>query len=241
METGIYVALSGQIAAQQRLDTIAHNVANASTPGFRAEEVTFSTVVSDKGRSPVEFLSSGEHYISRQSGPIVGTGNPLDVAVAGNAWFALETPNGLAYTKDGRLSISSEGQVQSVGGYTVVDRGGAPIVINPKGGPITIAADGIINQDGIQRGAIGLFSISDDAKLTRMDGSSLRSDVPGDPIVDFNSVAVRQGFVEQSNVNAFLELTQMIDLTRNFDAVSTSLEKSEKSLKEAIRTLGGGA
>ena len=238
METGIYVALSGQLAAQRRLETIAHNLANANTPGFRSEEIKFSSLLSSATADPVSFASTGESYFSRRSGGVMHTGNPLDVAISGEAWLAVETAAGLAYTRDGRMKVSPNGELLSVNDYRFTDVGGAPLVVNARGGPLEIAPDGTIIQDGVARGQIGLFQINDAAKLTRFDNSALLSDIPGVAIVDANQVSLQQGFLEQSNVNAMMELSRLIQLTRNFDAVSATVDQSNQALKEAIRALG---
>ncbi|MEQ8824473.1 MAG: flagellar basal-body rod protein FlgF [Filomicrobium sp.] len=239
METGIYVALSGQIAAQRRLETIAHNVANASTPGFRAEEVSFTSLVSQTSDGPVAFSSMGESYLSLQTGPIVQTNNPLDVAVSGDAYLALQTPEGLIYTRDGRLKVTPNGELQSITGYPVADRAGATILLNARGGTVQIDKNGTITQDNIVRGAIGLYTIEEGAKLERRDNSGFASEIPGNPVTDFSKMSLRQGFIEQSNVNSMMELSRLIQISRSFDAVANAVDQSERSLKEAIRALGG--
>ena len=108
METSLYVALSAQMALQKRLDTIANNVANASTAGFRAEEVKFETYLSNASPDPIAFATEGKTYLSRQSGELVRTDNLLDVAVSGDAWMAIQTPAGRVYTRDGRLQLLRE-------------------------------------------------------------------------------------------------------------------------------------
>jgi len=238
LESGLYVAVSGQIAAQRRLDTIAHNIANVNTPGFRAEEVKFESLISNAGKDPVAYSSAGQTFISRRTGPIVQTGNPLDIAVSGDAFLAVETPAGMAYTRDGRLQVTQEGQLRSINGYPVLDVSGAPIQVSPRDGPVLISADGRISQRGVRLGAVGLFRLDEQAKLVRHDNSAILSDVPGQPVVNFNEVSVQQGFLEESNVNAMMEMTNLITLTRNFEAVSSATDQFQDSLKEAIRKLG---
>jgi len=240
METSIYVSLSGQKAAERRLDTIAHNLANAATPGFKAEEVSFSTLLSRTGLDPVAFATKGENFVSRQAGAIIQTGNPLDLAVSGEAWFAVETPSGPAYTRDGRITVTPAGEMRSMAGHYFVDQGGARLLVAPAGGPLEIAPDGTITQAGVRRGVIGLFVLDEAAELTRIGDSAYLSNTPAIPVTDFTVNNVRQGYIEQSNVNAITELASMISLMRNFEAVSSSLDQSDKSLREAIRSLSSG-
>jgi len=238
MQSSLYVALSSQIAFQRRIESIANNVANTSTPGFRREEIKFEQMLSHSANEPVAFASTGDTFIKRDPGQLIKTGNPLDVAVQGDAWFGIQTPSGTAYTRDGRMQITPEGELQSIDGYPMLDAGGAQIMVNPGAGPIMIASDGMITQDGQQLGAIGLFTIDADAKLSRYENSGVIPDKPATPALDFNRYGVLQGHIEGSNVNPMWEMTQLIMASRSYDAVSNSINQSEDSLREAIKSLG---
>lgn len=237
MQSSLYVSLSSQMAFQRRLETIANNVANASTPGFRREEIKFEAMLNNSASESVAFASTGDTFIKRDPGQITRTGNPLDVAVQGDAWFALQTPSGVVYTRDGRMQMTAEGELQSVDGYPILDVGGAAIQVNPNAGPIKIANDGMITQNDMQFGAIGLFTIDQRAKLSRFENSGVVPDTPAVPALDFNRVGVVQGHIEGSNVNPMWEMSQLIMASRNYDAVSTSINQSEDSLREAIKAL----
>ncbi|MGI9385789.1 MAG: flagellar basal-body rod protein FlgF [Methyloligellaceae bacterium] len=239
MDTSLYVGLSGQIALQRRLDTIAGNVANAGTVGFRSEQVKFETLLNREEFEPITFASRGEIFTSTKSGEMVRTDNPLDVALTGNAWLAIDTSAGAVYTRDGRMQIDESGALQTLNGYAVLDVGGAPIQLNPNGGPLLIASDGMITQNGNQGGALGLFQIRDGAKLTRFDNSGVIPDTPAEPVLEFSRSGVAQGYVERSNVNPVLEMTRLIEVTRAFQAMSKAVEDTDGTFREAIRTLGG--
>lgn len=240
METSFYVSLSGQMALQKRLDTIAHNVANSSTPGFRAENVTFESIVSRKGHSSVAYASDGAATFASTAGPTTETGNPLDVAIKGDAYLAFEDGGTSVYTRDGRLRLSSAGHVETVTGRPVLDAGGAPIQINAGRGPLVVASNGVISQGGATVGRIGLFKLPPGATLARHEGAGLVSDRPAEPVADFTEVQIVQGHLEGSNVNPVLEMTRLIAVTRAFQAVSSMIESSDTKLADAIRTLGGG-
>ena len=134
MQSSIYVALSGQIALEKRLDSIANNIANLGTVGFRADGIKFESLISQTASDSVAFASAGAHYISRRSGAFMKTGNLLDVAVRGEGWMAFQTPDGSVYSRDGRLQMTDTGDLLSVGGLPVLDVGGAPILLNPDAG-----------------------------------------------------------------------------------------------------------
>lgn len=238
MQSALYVSLSAQVAMEKRLNSIANNVANMNTGGFRADEVKFEEVLSLAAKESVSFASSGQNYISRRTGPILKTDNPLDVAIQGEAWFAFNTPNGTAYTRDGRLKMNENGDLLTVDGYQVLDAGGAPIALDPMAGPPVISRDGMLTQGGNQVGALGLFNLRSDSRLTRFGNSGVFSSLPGEVVQDFTSTGVQQGFNEGSNVNPVLEMTKMIAVQRSFDSAATTIQESESTLMDAIRTLG---
>jgi len=238
MESGLYVALSGQIAMQRRLETLAHNVANASTPGFRAEEIKFEALLSPVSTG-TNFSSTGDNYISRRPGAVEHTGNPLDVAIDGNAWMSFRTAGGAnAYTRDGRLVMNELGELQTVSGYPVLDIGGAPIQLDPAAGPPKIAHDGMITQNGVQIGAIGLFTIPESTKLNRFDNSGVTAEGPVEPALEFTSVGLRQGYLERANVNPVVEITQLITISRAFESLQNSVDQTDSTFRKAIDTLG---
>jgi flagellar basal-body rod protein FlgF len=131
------------------------------------------------------------------------------------------------------------GELQSVNGYPVLDADNSPIAVDPLGGPVTIAQDGMITQGGRQIGAIGLFRLDNTAKLKRFDNSSVISDKPAIPVFDFSTNGITQGYVEGTNVNPMLEMAKLITVSRTFESISSAIERSESSLKDAIRILGG--
>ena len=241
MQNGLYVALSAQVSTQRRLETIASNVANMNTPGYRADGVSFEAQVVRAGDNRVAYVSTGAGYISRASGAMLKTNNPLDVAVRGDAWLAVKSGGATIYTRDGRMRMSETGALETLTGATVLDAGGAPIQLDPTGGPPTIANDGMINQNGRQIAAIGLFAIDDGAKLTRAGTSGFTTDQPAQAVLDFERNGVVQGAIEGSNVNPIEEMTKLIAVTRNFDGVAAEISQSEASLQDAIKTLGGAA
>lgn len=238
MQSSLYVALSAQMALQRRMETIANNVANAAVPGFRGEETKFEAMLSDAATESVAFASSGDTFITRDAGRLIRTDNPLDIAVQGDAWFAIQTSSGTVYTRDGRMQITADGELHSIDGYPILDVGGAPLQIDPNAGPIQIASDGMITQNDRQVGAVGLFEIDSHTRLQRFENSGVIPDTPATPALDFNKVGVLQGHVEGSNVNPMLEMSQLIMVSRSYAAVSSSIDQSEDSLREAIRSLG---
>ncbi len=238
MRGNLYVSMSGQVALEKRLDTIASNIANMNTAGYRATGVSFNSVLSKAGERPAAFVGTGTDYISRELGSVTQTNNPLDLAIQGDAWFAIKTPQGTAYTRDGRFQMTSSGELQTLNGYPVLDAGGAAMLLEPDGGPPMIAADGMMSQQGRQVGAVGLFALPNDAKLTRYGNSAVIPEKPGTAVLDFSRNSVSQGFSEGSNINPVLEISKLIQVQRAFDGLSNTTQSSETSLQDAIKTLG---
>ena len=238
MDSSMYVALSAQVALERRLDTIAQNVANLGTVGYRADEVRFESVLSNAGSDSTAFVSSGDTFISRRAGALTATDNKLDVAVQGDGWFAINTPSGTVYTRDGRMRMLESGELQTLNGYSILDVGHAAISLDPTAGPPNIARDGMITQHGQQVGAIGLFRIDEATKLNRFENSGVMPEGNASEILDFSTNGVVQGFVEEANVNPISEISKLIAVTRAFEAASSTIQTSDETAQAAIKTLG---
>lgn len=238
MQPGLYVALSSQVALERRLTTIADNVANAGTVGFRATGVKFEDLVTGMGQKSVSFVSTGETYLSTRSGGMKETGNPLDMAIRGDAWFGIQTPAGLVMTRDGRFTIQPDGQLVSIEGYPVVDAGGAEILLDPQAGPPVAASDGTIRQNGNLVGGVGLFQFTPGVDFVRYGNSGVVPPTQPQPILDDPDVGIMQGFVENSNVDPVLEMTRLIQVQRAFENMAALTRNSESSLDEAVKALG---
>ncbi|KQR77751.1 flagellar biosynthesis protein FlgF [Rhizobium sp. Leaf384] len=239
MQTGLYVGVSSQIALEKRMNTLADNVANSTTVGFRATEVKFNTVLGDTKPNKVAFVGEGAEFLNTKTGGLSHTGNSLDVAVKGDAWLSIETPAGPALTRDGRFSLTETGDLVTLRGYPVLDAGGAPIQLNANAGELVIGKDGAIRQNGTQVAALGLYEANFARGFNRYDNSAILPNAAPDPIVDRMDVGVMQGYVEESNVNPVQEMSQLITVSRAFESIASLLRDSETSLDEAIKTLGG--
>lgn len=238
MQNGLYVALSSQIALENRINTIADNVANANTVGFRATNVKFEDLVYGSGAKSMDFVSSGDTYLSQESGPLRETGNPYDFSVQGDAWFAIETPAGTIMTRDGRFTMLDTGALVTLEGHPVLDAGGAPLQLNPREGAPAAGADGALRQNGELVGAIGLYEFEPGANFTRYGNSGIVPDKPPQPLLDRSDVGLVQGFVEDSNVNPIKEMTRLIMVQRAFENAAALIREGESTFSDAVKTLG---
>lgn len=239
MQPAFYVTLSAQVALDKRLTTIAENVANASTIGYRATGVSFETVLSKTSPTPTAYASAGTDFISRAPGGLTKTDSPFDVAVTGDAWFAIRTPQGVAYTRDGRFKMLETGEVQTLLGYPVLDAGNAPIVLDPVAPAPMIFRDGMIQQGDRQLGAIGLFELDSAATLRRAENSSVIPSIPARPVVNFTLNGVAQGHLENANISPVSEIAKLIQAHRGFENASAAYDMLDQAERAAVRTLGG--
>ena len=238
MQDGLYVALSAQMALERRLDTIADNIANANTVGFRATGIKFEEVLTGLKAEATSFVSQGESFADPATGATEATGNALDFAIQGDAWFAIDTPAGMVMTRDGRFTMLETGDLVTLTGHRVLDPGGTPIVLNPTLGEPQAGRDGFLRQNGTQVAALGLYEFQPGPNFRRYENSGIIPDVPPEPAIDRGDVGVLQGFVERSNVNPLKELTKLIMVQRNFDNAAALIRDSESGLEEAIKALG---
>ncbi|EKF58937.1 MAG: flagellar basal-body rod protein FlgF [Agrobacterium albertimagni] len=243
MQSGIYVSLSSQMALERRLTTIADNMANVNTVGFRSTDVKFDEMLSRTGNdlnAKIAFVSQGNDYLSTKNGELISTGNVLDFAIKGDAWFAIDTPVGQVLTRDGRFTMTDTGELVSTRGYPVLDAGGAPIQLNRAGGPPEVGAGGQIIQDGRQVATLGVFTADVRNGFLRYENSGVTTVDNPQPVVDNPEISILQGYVENSNVNGIGEMTQLIQVNRAFEAISALISSSENTMSEAIKVLGGG-
>nr|AAB48836.1 FlgF [Sinorhizobium meliloti] len=239
MQTGLYVALSSQMALEKRLNTLADNIANSNTVGFRATEVKFNQVLGDTKPTKVSYVSEGEEFLSTKTGAL-RTGSALDFAIKGDAWFSIDTPGGPALTRDGRFTLTETGELVTIKGYPVLDAGGPPIQLNGGAGEIAVGADGAIHQNGVQTCLLGLYEADFSKGFMRYDNSSVMPAAQPNRRDRFD-VGVMQGFLEESNVNGIQEMSQLIMITRAFDNVTALMRATvrDRSIRPSRRSAAG--
>jgi flagellar basal-body rod protein FlgF len=238
METSTYVALSGQLALDKRMAALAQNIANARTAGYRAQIVDFKSVLSQAGSTPTAFASASKDYVSEASGGLMQTKNPLDIAVKGNGYLAFQSSAGTYYSRDGRLSLSTDGNLLNAAGDPLLDSGGGAIQVDPRNSDLSIGANGAILQGGQKLSQVGLFDINLNGDFQRTGPSGFIPKSEAVPLTNFNENGVLQGYYEESNVNPATSMTTLIEITRAFEAASNLSEKAGDAQKSAIDILG---
>jgi flagellar basal-body rod protein FlgF len=238
MDRLIYLSMAGAKATLQRQDTLAHNLANASTNGFRAEMQAFRAVpVRGDGATTRAYVLESTIGHDQRAGPMQTTGRALDVAAQGNAWLAVQALDGTeAYTRAGSLQVNAEGQLVTPAGLTVVGDGG-PITVGTNA-QVEIAADGSITSTtgGGRPQQVGrLKLVTPEAPLTRGTDGLFRA-ADGDLAADATA-RVQSGTLEGSNVSAVETMVAMIAAARQFEQQMKMLQGAEQREQGAAKLL----
>lgn len=243
MNSGMYSAVSGSLAAMRRLDIISNNLANVNTPGYKKDKMSFESLLAGsinppevpQGKTADPLLQKENVYIDHASGPISQSGNPLDVALDGEGFFAVTTPEGSAYTRQGNFRISADGTLVTVDGYPVQGAGGGAIRI--QGSRVEIDQTGAVFVDGAQSGALAVVDFERPYALTKI-GSALfvASDPEAAPMAA--KAQVRQGHIEGSNVESISEMVQLIETNRYFEACAKVIKGFDDMSAKAASELG---
>jgi flagellar basal-body rod protein FlgF/flagellar basal-body rod protein FlgG len=248
MDSGIYAAYTGLLARTQALDTTANNLANAGTVGFRAQRDYFRSVLAgigdDASASQVgdainDFGILGGNLIDEGQGAITATGNPLDLALNGPGFFAIQTSYGIQYTRDGGFTRSDTGVLQTAQGEPVLDAGGQPIAIPT--GAVTIGPDGSISvataEGSAIAGKVGVFAFPTDTALVALGTNRFAAPdgVQPSPV----DASVQQGSLEGANLDAVHGTMQLILVQRQAEMMQKALSVFNNDFdKTAAEDLG---
>ena len=249
MANELIVGLSRQLVLERQMDVVANNVANVNTTGYKANRSLFVEFLTSPAHEDnfagrdrrVSFVQDRATFHDFAQGGTENTKNPLDVAIDGGGFLAVQTPAGERYTKDGGLQINNQGQLVTAGGHLVLGTSG-PIVFQPTDKDISIAADGNItvlegtNRIDSVRGKLRVVSFAQAQRLVK-EGSNLYSAGEGAAAQADTASKVRQGFIEKSNVNSVVEMSRMIEVTRAYTSISAMLQQQGDLRKTAIEKL----
>lgn len=235
MEIPGYSTLSRQSGLLREMQLVANNIANLSTNGFRREGLIFSEHVTRLDQDPALSMANGNaHSISMVQGGLVHTGGTYDLAIEGEGFFLVETPFGQGFTRSGSFTPSDNGLLVTNDGFPVLDSGGAAISLPQGANQIAIGPDGTISADGAPVAQIGIWAPIDPLSLRREAGTIFVG-TEGEPT---QAGKVRQGMLEESNVNPVLEIARMIEVQRAYELGQSFLDAEDERAKSVIQTLG---
>ena len=237
MENASYTTLTRQSGLLKEMQSVANNIANLSTTGFRREGVVFSEYVKALGQDPsLSMATANVRFTNLSQGTLTQTGGSFDFAIEGEGFFMVESPEGPLLTRAGIFTPSDEGELATPDGLRLLDAGGAPVFIPPDAKSISVSADGTLTADGRPLTQIGLYSPSDPIDLVHRDG--VRFAAPGGTEPVLEGGAILQGFVEGSNVDPIGEIARMIEVQRAYELGQQFLDQENKRITSAVETLG---
>lgn len=241
MDNAMYVALSRQMTLQRELNIVANNIANVDTTGFKVEGTMVKTDPSTgatmvDGPPSLKFVIDDGVTRDFSQGAMRQTDGAFDLGIEGQGFFKIQTSAGERYTRDGRFTLSPEGKLTTQTGDAVQGEGG-DIVIDPKLGPVTIAADGTVSQGTNKVGKIAVVTFDDLSSLSKTGDNLFRNTSNLQPQPS-TAARVHQGMLEGSNVNSILQVTRMIEISRAYESMARTIENSAELSRRSVERLG---
>jgi len=241
MDSMTATAASGLRARMESLDLLANNVANASTGGYKADREFYSLYASPEaaGSDPVATMPVIERpWIDLSQGVVHATGNPLDVALSGTGFLAVQAPGGTLYTRNGNLRLAADGRLVTAEGYPVRGVGGAGLTLQTSR-PVDITKDGTVQQDGNVVGQLEIADFTSTAGLVKQGGNYLRVTDPTLRPATAPGTSVEQGKLEASNTGSAEAAVRLVSVLRQFEmlqkAVSLGAEMNRQATEEVAK------
>lgn len=231
MSNAIYATLARQHGLMQEMQVVSNNLANSSTTGYKTDRAIFAEFLVSTG-SDASSLSMGSlagHSFEMEQGGLKVTGGQFDLAVQGDGYFTVDTPQGTRLTRAGQFQLAANGNLIDMNGSNVLNAGGGPITIPPEATNLVISADGTISANGLQIDQVGI--VVPDGELMRDSNTYFSAKDGFAAAKDFGIV---QGALEQSNVSPVLEVSRMIEVQRAYEAGQALLETEDQRLGQLI-------
>jgi flagellar basal-body rod protein FlgF len=231
---GVNTAVSAAVKRMSQHDYIANNLANAATPGFKAERLTFVRRPDADSMEENPFSHNPVVLVDQSPGTLYSTANPLDVAIQGEGFFVVETPQGEAYTRNGSFTVNKDKELVNQSGDAVMGESGK---ITITGSKIQIDNKGSVTVDGAEAGKLKIVSFKKTDALQKT-GASLFKDSGQAGMTPVEDVDIRSGALEQSNVQVVKEMIDMIDVQRSYEAYLKMMQTISEQDKLSTGRLG---
>ena len=239
MANSVYIPLSAAVAADRQITVVSNNLANVDTTGYKQLRTSFQEfLVEADGETPEKgFTAMVETRNDLRAGAVRKTGNPLDVALGGDGFLMLRTPNGDVLTRAGNLHVGPDGTLVNAAGHPVLSGDPTtgpmnPIRVAPDGGRIDIGMDGRIEQSGTPLATLAVVTVSEPQQLAHLEGSVYTA--PREALATAPSPEVLQGHLESSNVNAVHGMIQLIEANRDFERATKLMNQFQQLDKRAL-------
>ena len=255
MSGGIYMAASGALAYEKRLQLISNNLANANTVGYKMDRGQFQSIdpadlppalspaSSELNTSQAQsFWFQFNSYTDFTHGSLKNTGNDFDLALAGDGFFCVQKPDGVHYTRKGNFTLNAEGVLVTGNGYPVVGDGGE-IEVKGSENPhrfkkFTVDEEGNVSVDGKQVGSLRIVKFPEPDKLIKMGDTLFKAAENSPPPVKAEDFKVSQGFVELSNVDVVKMMTEMIEVLRGYESYQKVIRTADEASSRSINEVG---
>lgn len=234
MDAPSSVALSGQLARERQMEVLANNIANLSTTAFKGEQMVFAELLTDANGNRAAYVQDAGTARDWSQGPLTQTGNPLDVALQGAGFLEVQTAQGIRYTRDGRLKLDTEGQLVTLDGDPVLGEGAQPILVPQGTGLVTIGQDGQLTARNGTIGKLAVVSFDQLQGLVAEEHGRYETDETPNPDTE---TTVRQGMLEESNVQPILEMTRLMQASRAAGLTKNFQDQESDRHKNAIDRL----
>ena len=236
MDNAIYASLARQSGLMREMRVIANNIANSETTGFRREGVIFAEYLGHTGRAgdSLAMAHARGRQVDLRPAPMVMTKAPLDLALDGDGFFMVETPEGPGLTRAGAFLLDPDGGVITPEGFHLLDDGGAPIGVPPGAQALAVGADGTLSADGEPVARIGVVTVADRATLIHRGGTLFS---PRAGTIPAEDTRIRQGFLEGSNVNPMGEMARMIEVQRAYELGQSFLAREDERIRAVITAI----
>lgn len=236
MDTGIYVALSKELGILRDVNVTANNLANMTTTGYEGDSLLFRDylVNTPLRENNIAYTNDIGTYRDNSQGPLQATGNPLDAAIVGTGYFAVQTPLGTRYTRSGNFKVNATGTLVTLEGYPVLDQTNQPISFDETDRDINIREDGTISVDGTNRATLNIVQFDNDHLLEKVGNTMFKTTAPAKPAQNFT---VAGGMLESSNVKPVLALTHMIATSRSLGDTANYISTINTLARKASDTL----
>lgn len=236
MIKGLYTSATSMSPRMFRQEVAANNLANINTAGFKKDRFFLRTLMrADRILSESEMGIAGQIITDYEEGALNHTGSPLDLALRGEGFFTVDTPQGMRYTRNGHFALNTDGQLVTSEGFVVLGEDG-PVEIHGKN--VLIAENGEITVDGNVVGRLLITDFEKPYNLKKL-GDSLfvpRSEGEAEGVAE--NVVVRQGFLEGSNVRVVEEMVRMISLSRSYESDQKAIQYQDEALGKAVNEVG---
>lgn len=236
MENTSYIGLSQAKALRSWMDVTANNVANMSTPGFKGQDMLFKEYLTKpKGGDKISMVQDYGTFRNMAQGPLQQTHNPLDLALQGDGFFAVQTDKGVRYTRSGSFMLNDKSQIVTPEGFPVLGDGSQPVTVQPGAAKITVTGKGNVSTELGEAGKIKVVVFDEEQDLVPVGYNMFEAVEQQEKPAD--NTSVMQGMIEGSNVQPIVEMNKMIEILRLYQQTSRMLQTDHDLQRSVISKL----